>query len=102
LYKDLKFLFFIKGLTWLFGFILLIPAPKDFLYLSFILALIFCILNSMQGVFIFIVSIWYKRLELNDVKKNTKSKYYVNGDSTNSTNLTSLTSYKQNDNFHKF
>jgi hypothetical protein len=55
----------------------------------------------MQGVFIFIVSVWYKRLELNDVKKNTKSKYYVISNSTNSTNLTSLTSFKQNDHFYK-
>ena len=60
-------------------------------------ALLFCILNSLQGVFIFLVSVWFKRLELNDVRKNTKSKYYVISDSTNSTNLTSLTSFKQYD-----
>jgi hypothetical protein len=50
----------------------LIPPPKDALYLSFIFALIFCFLNSFQGVFIFIVSILLKRLELKQFKKKLK------------------------------
>jgi hypothetical protein len=50
----------------------LIPPPKDALYVSFIFALIFCFLNSFQGVFIFIVSILLKRLELKEFKKKFK------------------------------
>ena len=54
---------FICGLTWLFGFLVIIPSPPNIPYLGFGFALIFCILNAFQGFFIFIATVIFKKLE---------------------------------------
>jgi hypothetical protein len=83
--KFLVATIFICGLTWLFGFLMLIPAPKEFIYLGFTFALIFCLLNAFQGVFIFIIAVLLKRVELSDVV-NMKS-YTVTASSTTYKNI---------------
>ena len=55
--------------------------------MTFVFALIFCILNALQGVFIFFVSFGFKQLLLKETKKNTKTKYYVDDQTTNSTSV---------------
>jgi hypothetical protein len=62
---------FICGLTWLFGFLIIIPTPPDAIYLGFALAFIFCILNAFQGVFIFIWAVLLRKLQLKHLKKKT-------------------------------
>ncbi len=68
---------FICGLTWLFGFLVIIPSPDNMVYLGFIFALIFCILNAFQGVFIYISVILIKRLELKHLVKTKRNKNYI-------------------------
>ena len=41
------------GLTWLFGFLVTIPAEGDWIYARFVYGLIFCLLNATQGFQIF-------------------------------------------------
>ena len=41
------------GLSWLFGFLVTIPAQNEWIYLRFTFGLIFCLLNSTQGFQIF-------------------------------------------------
>ena len=43
--------------------------PETVLYLGFIFALLFCILNACQGVFIFVWAVLMVRLELRHVIK---------------------------------
>ena len=71
---------FIGGLTWLFGFLIIVPPPKDLPYLGFAFALIFCILNAFQGVFIYISIILIKKLELKHVVKSKRHKKYIKDD----------------------
>ncbi len=60
-------------MTWLFGFLIIIPTPTDVArYVGFSLAFIFCVLNAFQGVFIFIWAVVLRKLQL---KHLTKSKY---------------------------
>ena len=87
---SFKFEILFLGLTWLFGFLIFIPSPKDFLYLSFVFAVLFCFLNAFQGVFIFLVSLSIKLREYKRPKKNTKSKYYV---TTSTTQASTYSSY---------
>ena len=44
--------FFNLGITWLLGFLLIIPMNE---YLKTIIALMFCICSSLQGFFIFLI-----------------------------------------------
>jgi hypothetical protein len=53
--KKTHFVFL--GLTWLFGFLVTIPVDGTSTYARFAFALIFCILNSTQGLHIFIIHI---------------------------------------------
>lgn len=41
------------GLTWLFGFLVTLPAEGDWIYARFVYGLIFCLLNATQGFQIF-------------------------------------------------
>lgn len=50
-----------KAITWIFGFLVTIPGNADWIYIKFVYALIFCILNSTQGFQIFIVYILISR-----------------------------------------
>ena len=43
---------------------MIIPTPEDSVYLGFIFAILFCILNAFQSVFIFIWSVIMKNIEL--------------------------------------
>ena len=70
-YRDLKSFFFNlyffkhtfnKGLTWIFGFLVSIPESTDaWMYVRFVYALVFCLLNSTQGVHVFIVYLLVSR-----------------------------------------
>ena len=48
---------------------MIIPIPDSMLYLGFTFALLFCIFNSLQGVFIFIWSVLLSRLEYKHILK---------------------------------
>jgi hypothetical protein len=56
--------FYILGLTWLFGFMVLLPPENDKLYLRFIFALIFSVLNVTQGIFILVWSINQRKIKI--------------------------------------
>ncbi len=59
-----------KGLTWLFGFLVSIPESNDaWAYVRFVYALIFCLLNSTQGIHIFIVYILVSKRRHEILKK---------------------------------
>jgi hypothetical protein len=68
---------FLCGLTWLFGFLVIIPSSDNMIYLGFIFAFIFCILNAFQGVFIYSSIILIKRLELKHLVKTNRNKNYI-------------------------
>ena len=57
----------------------LIPIPDNFLYLGFLFALLFCILNSSLGVFIFIWSVLLTKSE----SKNNLNLTQLNPGSSN-------------------
>ena len=61
-----------EGLTWLFGFLVIIPTPANLQYLNFIFAFLFCIFNAFQGVFIFTWTVMLKLLELKHISKLLK------------------------------
>ena len=58
-----------KGLTWVFAFLVIIPDPNGVPYMGFIFGLIFCILNSLQGVFVFICCHVLKKLRIKENKE---------------------------------
>lgn len=61
------------GLTWVFGFLVMIPSPNDSPYMGFIFALLFCVLNSLQGVFIFISCHVLKKLRIKQMVKSSQA-----------------------------
>ena len=79
-------LFILMGITWIFGFI---SAFTDEPAIDFI----FVILNSLQGLFLFISFVCNKRV-LSEIKEKTKSETSVStsGKQTKSTPLNSVTS----------
>ena len=60
---------FFLGLTWIFGFLVLIQYPENTLYLGFVFAIIFCFFNSLQGVLIFLCSIVLAKVEYKHVNR---------------------------------
>ena len=56
--REMSFMltcFINTGLTWLFGFLVALPTNEISIYIRFIFGLIFCVLNSTQGLHIFII-----------------------------------------------
>ena len=81
------------------------------MYVGFALAVIFCILNAFQGVFIFIWSVLLRKLQLKHITKikyektsssgatetsNTDNQYYRKEESTEITNLSEDIKYSPN------
>lgn len=83
-------------MTWLFGFLIIIPTPPNAIYLGFVLAFIFCILNAFQGVFIFIWAVLIRKLQLRHFKKLKYEKPF-NSETGNSSNTDTFYSRKRND-----
>ena len=63
------YLYLNLGLTWLFGFLVTIPGNDSWIYLKFVYAMLFSILNSTQGFHIFVVYIIVSRKRHEILKK---------------------------------
>ena len=69
----------------------MIPDPSDVPYMSFIFGLIFCILNSLQGVFIFVCCHVINKLRIKEAKDTTEA--------SSSNRKTQSTTVKESGNF---
>ncbi len=76
--------YLLKGFTWMFGFLIIIPTDPGTIA-RFVFALFFCVLNSTQGLHIFIVYILISKrrqqllkekilFQINDLRKKWAQK----------------------------
>ena len=81
-------------MTWLFGFLVTIPGDDNWIYLKFVYAFIFCVLNASLGLQIFLVYILITKSRRETLKNKIGSVKKIQVKESKSKSVTSLQEVK--------